>query len=212
MDFSELRNFIQNKMLMQHIYQPVMIKTLLESKDKASTRKIAQAFLQLDESQIDYYRIITNQMPGRILKKHDVVPEDSQNKEFKLNLSGITDAQRSELISLCEQKINEYLQSKGNSRNIWIHRMKSSSYVPGTIRFEVLKRAKSRCQLCGIPASQKFLQVDHIIPRNKGGKSTIDNYQALCYTCNAQKMDKIQRILENGIQYTKKGMIIVCSA
>jgi ATP adenylyltransferase len=61
---------------------------------------------------------------------------------------------------------------------------------PGTIRFEILKRARGRCQLCGISANQKFLQVDHIIPRNKGGNSTIENYQALCYTCNAQKMDK----------------------
>jgi hypothetical protein len=68
--------------------------------------------------------------------------------------------------------------------------MKASAYVPGTIRFEVLKRARGRCQLCGISANQKFLQVDHIVPRNKGGKSVLENYQALCYTCNAQKMDK----------------------
>ena len=69
MDYQDLRNFIQRKMHMQHIYQPVMIKTLLESNDKASTRKITQSFLQLDESQIDYYRVITKQMPGQGLKK-----------------------------------------------------------------------------------------------------------------------------------------------
>jgi diadenosine tetraphosphate (Ap4A) HIT family hydrolase len=68
--------------------------------------------------------------------------------------------------------------------------MKSPSYVPGTVRYEVLKRAKGRCQLCGIPASVKFLHVDHIRPRNKGGDTRIENFQALCYTCNSQKMDK----------------------
>jgi len=49
MDFHELKDFIQNRMLMQHIYQPVMIKTLLESNNKDSIRKIAQTFLQIPE-------------------------------------------------------------------------------------------------------------------------------------------------------------------
>lgn len=188
MNFPELKDFIENRMLMQHVYQPVMIKTLLESNNKSSLRDIAKSFLQLDESQIDYYKIITRQMPGRVLKKHNIVSE--HDNEFYLNISNLTDSERSDLISICDQKINKYIQTKGGERKIWIHRMKSTSYVPGTIRFEVLKRAKGKCQLCGISANQKFLQVDHITPRNKGGQSTIENYQALCYTCNAQKMDK----------------------
>jgi len=52
MNFGELKEFISNKMLMQHVYQPVIIKTLLQSDNKASVREIAQSFLQLDESQI----------------------------------------------------------------------------------------------------------------------------------------------------------------
>jgi ATP adenylyltransferase len=56
MDFVELKNFIDNRMLMQHIYQPVMLKILLESdNNKASVRKIAHVFLQKDESQLQYY-------------------------------------------------------------------------------------------------------------------------------------------------------------
>jgi hypothetical protein len=93
-----------------------MIKTLLESNNKASTRKIAQSFLQLDESQIDYYKTVTRQMPGRVLKKHNIVSEE--NNEYTLNISEITDSQRSELISLCEQKINEYTQKRGGERKI----------------------------------------------------------------------------------------------
>jgi ATP adenylyltransferase len=68
MNFEEMKQFITERMLMQHVYQPVMIKTLIESGNKASVREIARSFLQLDESQIDYYKVITNQMPGRVLK------------------------------------------------------------------------------------------------------------------------------------------------
>lgn len=188
MNFGELKEFISNKMLMQHVYQPVMIKTLLQSDNKASVREIAQSFLQLDESQIDYYKMITKQMPGRVLKNRGVVTQERDS--YSINVTSLTDVQRSELISMCNNKITEYIESRGGERAIWLHRMKNPSYIPGTIRFEVLKRAKGRCELCGIPSSIKFLQVDHIKPRNKMGESKIENYQALCYTCNAQKMDK----------------------
>jgi diadenosine tetraphosphate (Ap4A) HIT family hydrolase len=54
----------------------------------------------------------------------------------------------------------------------------------------VLKHAKFRCELCGIPAEEKALQVDHILPRNKGGVDDLSNLQALCFTCNAMKGDR----------------------
>ena len=44
---------------------------------------------------------------------------------------------------------------------------------------------------CGISdKSRIFFQVDHIIPMNAGGKSTLDNLQILCRQCNGQKGDK----------------------
>lgn len=54
----------------------------------------------------------------------------------------------------------------------------------------MLKRAKGRCELCGIAKDVRALQVDHIIPRSKGGLTVLENLQALCYTCNAQKQNK----------------------
>ena len=188
MDFDELKDFIENKMIMQHIYQPVMLKTLLKSGNRASIRKIAKSFLELDESQIDYYKVITKQKPGKVLKKHNIVSEISG--EYILNVPGLTEDQRNKLILLCEQKISKYIKTKGGDRKLWLYRMKSSAYVPGTIRYEILKRAKGKCELCGISNKVKALQVDHVIPRNKGGKSLLENYQALCYTCNSQQMDK----------------------
>jgi ATP adenylyltransferase len=53
-----------------------------------------------------------------------------------------------------------------------------------------LKRAKFRCELCGVSADTKALEVDHILPRNHGGTDDLSNLQALCYSCNAMKRDR----------------------
>jgi hypothetical protein len=60
---------------------------------------------------------------------------------------------------------------------------------PGT-RFQVLKRDKYRCQSCGKTKAEKQLHVDHIVPVAKGGKSEINNLQALCQDCNLGKGTK----------------------
>ena len=53
--FERLQDFIQKQMRMSHIYQPVMIRELLKGGGKANIRKIAEAFLVRDESQLEYY-------------------------------------------------------------------------------------------------------------------------------------------------------------
>jgi hypothetical protein len=77
--FRRLRDFIQNQMQMQHIYQPVMIRELLKHGGKASIRSIASAFLAHDESQIEYYEQITKRMPGKVLARHGVVLRDGDH-------------------------------------------------------------------------------------------------------------------------------------
>ena len=92
------------------------------------------------------------------------------------------------LIDLCQEQNYDFLDRRGD--RIWSHRRKSSGYISGTIRYEVLKRARFRCELCGISADEKALEVDHIIPKNQGGPDVISNFQALCYSCNAMKRDR----------------------
>ena len=46
------------------------------------------------------------------------------------------------------------------------------------------------CAICGKKYPNRImLQVDHIIPMNKGGKTKPDNLQILCHTCNGEKSD-----------------------
>lgn len=60
-------------------------------------------------------------------------------------------------------------------------------------RFVILQRDKFRCRLCGVAASDGThvrLEVDHIIPRKKGGKDTAENKWVLCFECNRGKGTK----------------------
>ena len=162
-----------------------MIKTIIQSNGKATPEKIAKAFLAKDKSQIDYYTMITKIMPGKVLRKHRVV--DYKDDNFVMDISDFTDEQKEKIIKICDQEIIKYEEKFG--KNIWKHRARDSRIISGSIRYKVLTNAKHRCELCGIDAKEKALDVDHIVPINKGGPNVIENMQALCYTCNSQKSD-----------------------
>ncbi len=63
-----------------------------------------------------------------------------------------------------------------------------------SLRYDIMKRDKFRCQLCGSTASDGVkLHVDHIVPVAKGGKTTPENLRTLCDRCNLGKSDKSER-------------------
>ena len=189
MRYQQLKDFLKYDMRMSHIYQPVMIKTLLDNYGVCHEKDISKALLIHDESQIDYYTKITNNMVGRVLRNHNFVTRDRKSKEYRLNdVENYSRSQIRVLKELCDMRLNEFLNAR--CKKIFSHRKKFSGYISGTIRYEVLKRAKYHCELCGISADQKALEVDHIIPRNKDGSDDISNLQALCYSCNSMKRDK----------------------
>jgi 5-methylcytosine-specific restriction endonuclease McrA len=53
-------------------------------------------------------------------------------------------------------------------------------------RDEVARRARYRCEYCGYPeaASSTPLEIDHIIPEARGGRTSIDNLALCCRWCN----------------------------
>lgn len=55
------------------------------------------------------------------------------------------------------------------------------------MRIRVLARDKYTCQSCGINGENVKLQVDHIIPKSKGGVTEDRNLQTLCFDCNMGK-------------------------
>ena len=187
MKYPELKDFISKKMRLSHIYQPVMLLTLLKAEGECSEEEIARAILAHDQSQIEYYEKITRDMVGRVLRGHKIV--EREGKSYKLaGYDSLTKDEIVSLVALCEQKLADYMERRGEV--IWQHRRKSTGYISGTVKYEVLKRAKFHCDLCGVSAEVKALEVDHIIPKNQGGSDDTSNFQALCYSCNAMKRDR----------------------
>ena len=197
-------------MSMSHIYQPLMIKVLLENGGIADKTSIAKTILSFDFSQVEYYEGITNNMVGRVLRKNEVVKKNKERYEL-LSYADLTEKEITELIALCNSKINDYIEKRGVK--IWEHRRRNRKAVKGSIRYQVLKRADGRCELCGISKEEKALEVDHIKPKNLGGEDSIDNYQALCYTCNANKRDTDDTDFRNlDVKYdTREENCIFCS-
>ena len=175
-------------MQMSHIYQPVMLIELLKRNGTSTVDQIALAILNRDPAQVEYYSEIVKNMVGRVLTKSRGITEKQSNQYHLIDSQNLTQVQIDELIRLCDLKIEEYETKRDGAH--WEHRKRTREPVSGTVRYEVLKRARFRCELCGIPAEEKSLDVDHITPKSLGGKDDIANYQALCYTCNAQKNNR----------------------
>jgi hypothetical protein len=61
-----------------------------------------------------------------------------------------------------------------------------------SVKKQVLSQANYTCQQCGAKEiNGAVLQVDHIVPRSKGGTNDLSNLQCLCSNCNNYKADKI---------------------
>lgn len=78
-----------------------------------------------------------------------------------------------------------------NDRGIWdsLCRVERGK-VSNKLRFEIFERDGYKCRYCGRGEDERSLQIDHIKPISKGGKSTYDNLQTLCEDCNKQKDNK----------------------
>ena len=182
--FFKLHQYLNSKMRMSHIYQPVMIRRLLLNEGKALDQSIAEDLSAKDPSQIEYYKDRVNNMVGRVLRKNGIV-EKSKNLYSISGIDSLSIEEIRTLIDICEEKIEDFITTR--NIDIWDHRNRNRKPIPGSIIHKVFERAKGRCELCGISKDLKHLEVDHIIPKSLGGSDEIHNYQALCYSCNSRK-------------------------
>lgn len=57
-------------------------------------------------------------------------------------------------------------------------------------RKAILARDQNTCQYCLTESPASRLELDHIVPRSRGGPNTWENLVAACHSCNNRKADR----------------------
>ncbi len=195
MEKADLVEFLQKRMSMTDVYQPVIIKELLLNDGKRTKAELATALASYDLSVQEYYERIVMRWPKITLAKHGIIDYERGGSIFRLVPYSDSAERRLDAVRICENKIAT-----------WLTRKKSKENAPeagASVRYEILKAAGGKCELCGISSELRPIDIDHIVPRSKADKNSkvrlhgkmIDindpeNLQALCFSCNRAKRDK----------------------
>ena len=73
-----------------------------------------------------------------------------------------------------------------------------------SIKERLYKEQNGLCNGCGIQFNIQNLEIDHIIPKAKGGGSYYENYQLLCGSCNRAKGDRPMEYLQMKVKTREK--------
>lgn len=110
----KLKRYINERMKMSHVYQPVMLRTILSNGGEATATQIAKALLSRDVSQIEYYEERVKQMVGKVLVKNDIVSKD--NNIYRIpDFAALTNEEVTDLVKDCDLKLEEFLSKRGDA-------------------------------------------------------------------------------------------------
>ncbi|MCL2132549.1 MAG: HNH endonuclease, partial [Lentimicrobiaceae bacterium] len=73
-----------------------------------------------------------------------------------------------------------------------------------SVKERLYKEQNGLCNACGTEFDIWNLEIDHIIPKSKGGGDYYENYQLLCSHCNKMKSDNPMESLRLKIETRKK--------
>lgn len=92
-----------------------------------------------------------------------------------------------DIVSELQSEISAKIKKSGHSKT-------QRSAMTNDLREAIKKRDNYTCCLCGNSVFNEpnlLLEVDHIIPISKGGKTEASNLQTLCWRCNREKKDNL---------------------
>ena len=92
------------------------------------------------------------------------------------------------------ENLNKFVEYLSNKIKFQKSAAGQRALMTSKLRLKIKERDGYTCKCCGLSTTQEphlLLEVDHIIPISKGGLTTEDNLQTLCWKCNRSKGSKI---------------------
>jgi len=78
--------------------------------------------------------------------------------------------------------------------------VKEESDKSPNVKKQLFKEQEGKCNGCSTDYQEKDMEVDHIVPKSKGGGNYYENYQLLCGNCNRTKGDRPMEYLRMKIK------------
>ncbi len=123
------------------------------------------------------------------------IDESVLTVEYKFSYtSGGGMAQRSFTVPMTEETIAELIKTLESKLTASAFAKEQRTLMTKKLREFIKKRDNFTCCNCGNSTHVEpnlLLEIDHIIPVAKGGRTVEDNLQTLCWKCNRAKSDKI---------------------
>lgn len=135
---------------------------------------------------------------NRLLKKLGFTPIDFEQLYFpKFTFSyvspGGNSSNKTEILFNLDN-LNDFIKYLSDKIKFNKSVKKQRALMTLDLREKIKKRDNYTCKICGLSTKDEpnlLLEIDHIIPLAKGGLSTEDNLQTLCWKCNRTKGSKI---------------------
>lgn len=192
-----VKNFYPNKK-----DYPEQIRKLYQLVEELETLKDAKQIIE--NYKADYQQYLGD-VPDYIMKNDEAgfysrlgfanIDESVLNVEYKFSYTskgGL--AQRAFTVPMTEDTIAELIKVLESKLTASAFAKEQRTLMTKKLRESIKNRDNFTCCICGNSTHAEpnlLLEIDHIIPVSKGGRTTEDNLQTLCWKCNRSKSDKI---------------------
>lgn len=192
-----VKYFYPNKSL-----YPEQIQKLSQLIEELETLKDAKQII--DNYKTDYQQYL-GEVPDYVLKNDEAgfysrlgfanIDESVLAVEYRFSYTsdgGLV--QKSFPVPMTEETITELINVLESKLTASAFAKEQRTLMTKKLREHILKRDNYTCCNCGNSISKEpnlLLEIDHIIPVSKGGRTEEENLQTLCWRCNRSKSNKI---------------------
>ena len=181
---------------------PERIQKLYHLVEELETLRDAKQIIENYKAEYQQY---LSDVPDFIMKEDEagfysrlgfaIIDEGVFTVEYKFSYtSGGGMAQRSFTVPMTEETIAELIKVLESKLTASAFAKEQRTLMTKKLRESIKTRDNFTCRNCGNSTSIEpnlLLEIDHIVPVSKGGRTIEDNLQTLCWKCNRAKSDKI---------------------
>lgn len=181
---------------------PEQIQKLCQLVEELETLRDAKQIIENYKAEYQQYLV---DVPDFIMQNDEAgfyarlgfatIDERTLTVEYKFSYtSGGGMAHRSFTVPMTEETIAELIKMLESKLTASAFAKEQRTLMTKKLREFIKKRDNFTCCNCGNSTHVEpnlLLEIDHIIPVAKGGRTVEDNLQTLCWKCNRAKSDKI---------------------